>query len=294
MTMRCLRPFQGYGSAYGCGRCLPCRITSARTWTARQVLEAHEVGFENSAFLTLTYNEENLPKHGSLVKEHFTGFRHKVRDRFKGTGRKMRFFGCGEYGDKSERPHYHLSAFGISPLDASFVQECWPYGFTQTAEFNAHTARYVTGYVTKFKTRSGDMGPNRIPEFARMSPGLGKAALERLIDKMHTDHGADHILSTGDVFLSMQIGNKEYPLGRYLINKLRDATFGNHPQREKIKDRYAKEQKEWVLSLYKASDPAPYSSKDGFSSATLIARANVQHGRNVHARDAINRSRRSL
>jgi len=43
-----------------CGKCLQCRIAHSREWALRVL---HEMNFwEDSAFVTLTYSEENCPK----------------------------------------------------------------------------------------------------------------------------------------------------------------------------------------------------------------------------------------
>lgn len=216
----------------------------------------------------------------------------------------MRFYAVGEYGEKSERPHYHVSAFGLSPLEAEEVcAKTWNKGFYKCAEFTGATAQYLCGYINKGMVRSGDFGEDRIPEFSSKSPGLGKAALEKLIDIQHTTHGADNINDTGDVFRSIKIGGAEYPLGRYLLNKLRDATFGERYkiEGEGVNARYVENDYRtaildaqytnlfrWVSEL-RAGQDDPWKSPQ-----TLIMEENVQHGRNVEARQKIKQMKRIL
>lgn len=60
-------------------------------------------------FLTLTYNNENLPKHG-VFKEEVQLFLKRLRislDRLH-YKHNLRYFACAEYGSKSKRPHYHM------------------------------------------------------------------------------------------------------------------------------------------------------------------------------------------
>jgi hypothetical protein len=47
----------------------------------------------------LTYDPEHLPEDGSLNVVHFQKFMKRLRDRIKPL--KIRFFHCGEYGDKT-------------------------------------------------------------------------------------------------------------------------------------------------------------------------------------------------
>lgn len=66
--------------------------------------------WENNSFITLTYNNENLPKDGSISKKALQNFFKRYRKRFpKNT---IRYFACGEYGDLNGRPHYHAILFG--------------------------------------------------------------------------------------------------------------------------------------------------------------------------------------
>ena len=54
-----LEPFQ-----FPCRKCLACRLNIAREKAIRAVHESKI--HEGNIFLTLTYNEENLPKNGKL------------------------------------------------------------------------------------------------------------------------------------------------------------------------------------------------------------------------------------
>jgi hypothetical protein len=55
-------------------------------------------------------NNGVVPEDGSLNVAHFQKFMKRLRDRIKPL--KIRFFHCGEYGDKTRRPHYHALIFG--------------------------------------------------------------------------------------------------------------------------------------------------------------------------------------
>ena len=62
-----------------CGRCIGCRLERSRQWALRLV---HEKRFhEESAFITLTYDENNLPEGGSLEVKHFQDFMKRLRKR---------------------------------------------------------------------------------------------------------------------------------------------------------------------------------------------------------------------
>lgn len=172
-----------------CGGCIACLRVRARQHAVR-CLHEREV-HDRACFVTLTYDEEHLPYAGSLVKTHFQDFVRAVRVQF---GSGLRFFGCGEYGARWQRPHYHLILFGVDFFQDRFVcgrrsgedvyrspclEGLWPMGRSEVGSAGFQSAAYVAGYVSKKLGSSGLEG--REPEFLLMSlkPGIGVPWLER-------------------------------------------------------------------------------------------------------------------
>lgn len=172
-----------------CGQCLGCRMERARQWAARIM---HEAQCHNEAcFLTLTYDDKNLPENSSLDKTHVPLFIKRLRKSIEPV--KIRYFQCGEYGEDNERPHYHMILFGWSFPDKKFftksgennlyisekLTNLWGLGFANIGSVTFDSARYVAKYCVDKLT--GDLGKeaydskNRIPPFVTMSrrPGIG-------------------------------------------------------------------------------------------------------------------------
>lgn len=249
---------------------------------------------EDNSFVTLTYDNEHLPMDGTLVPRHtqlwIKRFR-KELDRIE--GRKMRFFLCGEYGDETFRPHYHLSMFGVGPEFAELVQDTWRLGFTHTAEFNEKTAQYVCGYVLKKMTTKDDprLG-GRHPEFTRMSnrPGIGAKAMEVIRDAVLTDAGLDEYERTGDVPRKFNIGRRSFPLGRYLMSKLREEVGIGEKTKEIRKAEWQAEYAEKVLPMLKRS----ISAGEAATSSQLLAAERLGAIRNVEGRSKLYRKRNTI
>ena len=91
-----------------CGQCIGCRLERSRQWAVRCIHEAQL--HKDNCFITLTYNDEHLPSPPSLSVRDFQLFMKRLRKRF---GKGIRFFHCGEYGEKYGRPHYHACLFGF-------------------------------------------------------------------------------------------------------------------------------------------------------------------------------------
>src|SRR3954449_8205389 len=86
-----------------CGQCIGCRLERSRQWAMRCV---HENKMHpRSSFVTLTYDDKNIPPAGSLSKRDFQLFMKRLR---KSQSNPLRFFACGEYGETTHRPHYHV------------------------------------------------------------------------------------------------------------------------------------------------------------------------------------------
>jgi len=186
-----------------CGRCIGCRLEKSRQWAIRCV---HEAKMHNdNMFITLTYNDDNQKT--SLVKEDFVLFMKRLRRR---CGNGIRFFHCGEYGEKFSRPHHHACIFGYRfhdldhwdtrggvPLYRSVtLEDLWKnpetgesYGYSTVGDVTWESAAYVARYVTKKIT--GDKAEkhyaDREPEYITMSrrPGIGRTFYDKYRNDMY-------------------------------------------------------------------------------------------------------------
>lgn len=225
--MKCVKPFLSGSALYGCGQCQPCRAKRRRTWAHRLMLEA--LCHERNSFATLTYAPENYSG-VSLRPKDMQDWLKRFRKRI--APKTVRYFGVGEYGDLTGRPHYHLALFGVGcegPLayggcgcpTCCVVRETWGFGHVLLGQLTEKSARYIAGYVTKRLTSPTDPLLNgRHPEFARMSlwPGIGAAAMERVAALWKTYPLAQRIVDVPPV---LRHNRNLLPLGRYLRRRLR-------------------------------------------------------------------------
>lgn len=181
-----------------CGKCLGCRLDYSKTWAERIMLECES--WKHNFFLTLTYDDDHLifdkSEHNpTLVKGHFQSFMKALRQYLDRKGLdSCRFYGCGEYGDESMRPHYHIIVFNL-PIDdlvyygdskmgyplymSERLTKLWNRGNVYIAEVSVQSAAYVARYTQK-KAENGinkDFYKNLgiADEFVLMSrrPGIG-------------------------------------------------------------------------------------------------------------------------
>lgn len=235
----------------GCGQCLPCRIQRRRLWAHRQILEAMCHG--DSIFVTLTYSEEKVPINSDgaqvLSRSDLQNFLKRLRKRL-GNG-AFRYFGCGEYGDVSWRPHYHLNMFGLSVYHTNDVLEAWGNGHVYVFPFEAGTAQYVAEYTVKKMTHKDDWRlDGRPPEFACMSlkPGIGKPFAQLVADNLFLKYGWD-ITKEQDVPKNLNINGKSVILGRYLRHILRDEVGMTDEWKEALKQKWITETDEEMFPL---------------------------------------------
>lgn len=170
-----------------CGKCIGCLRNRAREWGIRCVHESTQ--HDQNSFITLTYNPEHIPTDGSLNVTHFQKFIKRLRKTAK---RKLRYFHCGEYGPKLQRPHYHALIFGYDFPDKRLyrtngigqkiytskqLEILWPYGFSTIGNVTEQSAQYVARYTLKkvYGDKAKEHYGNRKPEYITMSrrPGIG-------------------------------------------------------------------------------------------------------------------------
>lgn len=200
---------------HGCALCLRNRVYEKRVWTHRMDLEAR--CHEHNSFLTLTYDDDNLPANGSLVRKHAEDYLKRLR--FNIHPLKLRLYLCGEYGEKTQRPHYHAALFGLGTQHEDIVRDSWGMGNIMLAELNIATIRYVCGYVTK-KFGQDEISLNgREPLFDIKSRGLGRGYVKNIVDTLDCSHGEQ--LLNDDVPTALRLHGRNMPLGRYMRNKIR-------------------------------------------------------------------------
>lgn len=157
-------------------------------------------------FVTLTYAPEHLPPGGTLRPMDLVAFLKRYRTRLARAfpGARLRFGGCGEYGTKGKRPHYHAMLFqhevalpdlvpwrrtehGEVLYRSALVESAWGLGHVEIGTVTAASCNYVASYVVKRVT--GDAAAEYLrrhdgatgetwqvaPEFWRASrmPGIG-------------------------------------------------------------------------------------------------------------------------
>lgn len=219
-----------------CGKCIGCRLDYSREWAARCMLEMKD--HDSAYFLTLTYSDPEAPRvyfesDGdclpalSLRKRDLQLFIKRVRKNYPND--KIRFFGCGEYGSNTLRPHYHVILFGLHLDDLKLYKRTdtgllynsdklsglwcrysdvdgirckFPLGFVVVANVNWDTCAYVARYTAKKTMTVGDdfwNAFNMEKPFIQMSrrPGIGRSYLDKHPEVF--DHGSIFLPAGDDV-----------------------------------------------------------------------------------------------
>jgi len=174
-----------------CGKCVNCKKRRSRHWVFR--LQEETKVSSSVSFLTLTYDDENLPKtengFATIRKKDFQSWMKRFRQecpRSKNNTR-IKYYAVGEYGEKNDRPHYHAVLFNVPHSiirNPQKVVDTWKQGIIELEypRNNAKTTNYVTGYITKstFERRDHyDLNTglitedDRVKDFSLMSKGMG-------------------------------------------------------------------------------------------------------------------------
>jgi hypothetical protein len=282
----------------------------------------------DNAFVTLTYDNENLPLDGSLSTKHLKDWQKRLRYY---ANIDLRFFSVGEYGEKTKRPHYHAAVFGLPGCNSgdfkcpcvacTTLQNSWQKGHVLNGTLTKDSAGYIAGYVTKKmtdrnpeekyetllkkgKTKLAEEYRERViaflegrqPEFARMSnrPGIGTGGKEEpvlmtLQDMLETEHGCDLVAELNDVPDIIKIGGKEMLLGSYLKNKLRQRIGIDEKTKEK-KLQQLREEKIAEYIQYRQETP----SQEAKGQKEFLIDKHLQKVRNLEKRYSLHNNKGEL
>lgn len=186
-----------------CGKCIGCKTDRATQWAVRAEHEASM--WRHNSFLTLTYDDEHLPKDQALTPGDLTLFLKRLRkhanstrsviDRDSSAG--IRYLACGEYGALFARPHYHVLAFNCGFRDAYAIgksrghtlyespelSRLWGAGIANFGKALPSSAAYIAQYSLKKQRLANYVdadGVYRQEPFFRVStrPAVGAHWLE--------------------------------------------------------------------------------------------------------------------
>lgn len=113
----------------------------------------------------------------SLHKGHLQSFFKRLRRSHEraSTYRGIKYYACGEYGGKTNRPHYHVILFGSEPTE---IIKNWGFGKVHFGRVEPASIGYVLKYMSKPSKIPKHKKDDRLKEFAIMSKGLGKNYLQ--------------------------------------------------------------------------------------------------------------------
>lgn len=133
-----------------CKQCLPCRITKQSSLALRCILENNSS--LSGEFWTLTYADAP----DKLDYSDFSKFmkRYRTHNQRSENPIPIRFLGCGEYGSKTGRAHFHALLWnGLPRPEKVSLTRLWPHGFVYIGTVTPSSIRYTARYTLKFQAK---------------------------------------------------------------------------------------------------------------------------------------------
>lgn len=172
-----------------CGKCSACLMDYASELSTRAVLESQY--WKNSYFITLTYRDSCLPiskytGEAVLIKKELQLFLDRLRKYVP-----YRYVACGEHGDVTGRPHFHILMFTDVDLDlipigyfpderptinvyrSKLFSKLWKFGMHEISKADTGCIKYVCGYVLKKCRMIAEKDPHRPFRLQSRHPGIG-------------------------------------------------------------------------------------------------------------------------
>ena len=206
----------------GCGQCTGCLLNYSRDRATQMMCEKYYGNKGN------TYSDEYLKTHVTVntetgeklegisldIQDH-KNFMKRLRKHFKDS--KIKFVVAGEYGSKTQRPHYHYIIFGL-PLDmtqfkkvgmnalnqptwiSEELNKIWGMGHVEIGRVEWRSCAYIARYTLKKAFQKDKLWyqmQGMKPEFIIWSNGVGKTGFIQ---------NKDEIYSTDTVPISTHMG----------------------------------------------------------------------------------------
>lgn len=212
--MQCINPAPIYNKVtkqslmVPCGCCINCRVSKREEWYRRALIMTmrHRYNY----FITLTYDDEHLPVDGKLHKPDVQKFFKRLRKKYADKPRQMSYLIVGEYGETTNRPHYHLLLHSKIQLSSADIRDTWQQGHVVVGDINSRSIRYTLSYTIKEpvqKQRKQLVASGEVPPFKLTSKNYG-FSIEQLLKL--------------DGKISWKYQNQDIPIDRYTYRRLYD------------------------------------------------------------------------
>lgn len=165
-----------------CGRCPACLSKQRLDWFIRNKVELQNS--TNAFFVTLTYNDANLPisecsKQPCFSVDDIQKFIKRFRKKICTTN--FKYFLASEYGGELGRPHYHAIFYNVPDEKVSTLSELlaqtWGKGFVSVAPITDRRVSYVCKYMLQKTQRKKDYSDPALAPFYLSSrrPAIGRS-----------------------------------------------------------------------------------------------------------------------
>lgn len=210
-----------------CGKCPGCLQNKRLSWAYRLSQELKIA--ETASFVTLTYSDQEWSENVSKINEtsnqsdfvmslskidvqlFLKRLRHFVdkwdyhmsevsNEPLPHAARvSLRYFLTGEYGDKTNRPHYHLLLFNHPVCSEMELYELLGKTWKHGRSFIGSVTEASIMYVAKYLLKGSVIPPGVEPPFSLMSrrPGIGIEYVKRMSDWHHQDIMRTYVVKPG-------------------------------------------------------------------------------------------------
>lgn len=196
-----------------CGKCPNCLKRRVNQWAFR--LKKEEEVSTSSFFVTLTYDTHSVPisdnGYMTLRKTDLQNYFKRLR---KLNHEKIKYYACGEYGTKGQRPHYHIILFNSteSSIVAAWCLNGNSIGHVDVGTVSGASISYTLKYINKGFTVPRHANDDRQREFSLQSKGMGASYLTAPVV-------AHHKANLQKAYITTEDGHK-IPIPRYYKDKL--------------------------------------------------------------------------
>lgn len=250
-----------------CGRCIACQNNRRSSWVLRNRFE--NLNSESSIFVTLTYDDENVPltknQELTLDYEDVKKFMKRLRKKFPDSS--LKYFLCGEYGSHTFRPHYHAIIYNLPLLNngKDFVEyynkilaDTWGLGHVTSSVVTDARIGYITKYIIKSED---DRKKYQETEIKRpkllVSRGIGKGLEARVSPQSGT----------------LRFFGQSYVVPRYVADKFAESCEGRAAEFKQNRAEFARQRAATILGrlLRRKGERAFRDTKSDYISEKLAA-----------------------